>query len=540
MNYEVLARRLRPNKFDKVFAHKPVLDALRAALKQKSVGHAYLFTGTRGIGKTTIARLLAKALRCENLDINSNPCLSCRACIDFDSGSSIDVLEIDGASNNSVENAREIISNVHYLPSFGQFKIVIIDEVHMLTVSAFNALLKTLEEPPSHVKFIFATTEPEKLLGTVISRCQRFDLRPATHHELVDYLKQISKDEKINFSSNECIEQIAELSRGSYRDSLSILERLHLHVQNNLITEDALVTALGVPRNSAIKEILLSIILGDSKRFLDTYKKLLKENFQAKTFLNILTNNIYNCINSIDDLEAYFEGLSKDLDAFEDISFAEILWIYETIIKDADWILKSFEPERSIELVLLKVLKRREILLDKKSIKKSANDLERSVAKNPALDLKKKEAEKTALSNRRWGEFLDYLKGPQPSLVAHLEEGNLIRPLNLDIQNSMSIAYGFPVEASIFFEHLKSESLLEKLKISASEFFNIEKGNLTISIEICNDSNFCSIAKMSELDRKKDLDIRKNKFLNDPSVKNLEKIFNAKIENVQKLNGDKV
>ena len=193
MAYQVLARKWRPKKFQDVIGQEHVTKSLQNAIAKDKIGHAYMMVGTRGVGKTSVARIFAKAIRCENLTSDINACGTCKACLDFDTETSMNVIEIDGASNNSVDNIRELISNVHYLPTSGRFKVYIIDEVHMLSTNAFNALLKTLEEPPAHVVFIFATTEAQKLLGTVLSRCQRFDFRNVSVARLVEHVKEISK-----------------------------------------------------------------------------------------------------------------------------------------------------------------------------------------------------------------------------------------------------------------------------------------------------------------------------------------------------------
>jgi len=187
MAYQVLARKWRPQKFSEVAGQAHIVRALQNAVSSKKIAHAYLLTGTRGIGKTTIARLFAKAINCTDFDKTKEPCEVCESCRGMQEDSSIDYLEIDGASNNSVDDIRSLVENVQYLPTSGQYKIYVIDEVHMLSNAAFNALLKTLEEPPKHVVFIFATTDPDKLLKTVLSRCQRLDFKDASSLESYEY-----------------------------------------------------------------------------------------------------------------------------------------------------------------------------------------------------------------------------------------------------------------------------------------------------------------------------------------------------------------
>jgi len=192
MTYQVLARKYRPLNFRDLVGQDHISETLKNAIINQRVGHAYLFVGTRGVGKTTSARIFAKALNCENLAEDTNPCGVCTNCVEITAGSCLDVLEVDGASNNSVDDIRRLRDNVQYSPARCQFKIYIIDEVHMLSTQAWNALLKTLEEPPEHVKFFFATTEVHKVLPTILSRCQRFDLKRISQVDISSKLREIA------------------------------------------------------------------------------------------------------------------------------------------------------------------------------------------------------------------------------------------------------------------------------------------------------------------------------------------------------------
>jgi len=226
MSYTVLARKYRSQTFDDVIGQDPIARTLKNAIKTDRVAHAYLFTGTRGVGKTTLARVLAKSLNCLAVDEPTiEPCCKCESCIAVNVGDDIDVIEIDGASNNRVDEIRELRENVIYRPARARFKIYIIDEVHMLTTGAFNALLKTLEEPPSHVKFIFATTEPNKVIATIQSRCQRFDFASITPAVIAKQLEFVLKAEKIEYE-DDLVLPLAKMANGSMRDALSLLDRL--------------------------------------------------------------------------------------------------------------------------------------------------------------------------------------------------------------------------------------------------------------------------------------------------------------------------
>jgi DNA polymerase-3 subunit gamma/tau len=261
MAYTVLARKYRSQTFDDVIGQDPVSQTLKNAIKTGRVAHAYLFTGTRGIGKTTMARILAKALNCLSADQpTTEPCCKCDSCTAINLGEDIDVIEIDGATNNGVEQVRELRQNAIYRPARSRFKIYIIDEVHMLTVPAFNALLKILEEPPSHVKFIFATTEPNKVIPTIQSRCQRFDFSNISPNKIADQLKSILAQEKIRYDED-LVLPLAKMANGSMRDGLSLLDRL-ISTGTEPLTAGLLEEFLGCPESEKVWNLVAAI--GDS------------------------------------------------------------------------------------------------------------------------------------------------------------------------------------------------------------------------------------------------------------------------------------
>jgi DNA polymerase-3 subunit gamma/tau len=261
MAYTVLARKYRSQTFDDVVGQEPISQTLKNAIKTAHVAHAYLFTGTRGVGKTTMARILAKALNCLNSkEPTAEPCCKCDSCAAVNLGDDIDVIEIDGASNRRIDDIRDLIENAVYRPARSRFKIYIIDEVHMLTTEAFNALLKLLEEPPSHVKFIFATTEPNKVLATIQSRCQRFDFRNIAPASIAKQLKTILDQEKIKYE-DDLVLSLAKLANGSMRDGLSLLDRL-ISTGVAPLTANLLEEYLGCPNSEKISQLVSAI--GDS------------------------------------------------------------------------------------------------------------------------------------------------------------------------------------------------------------------------------------------------------------------------------------
>ncbi len=266
MSYLVLARKWRPQTFQDVIGQEHVVKTIANAIKMDRVAHAYLFSGARGVGKTTTARLLAKALNCEK-GPTPEPCGQCQACQEIAAGNSIDVAEIDGASHNGVENVREIRENAKYLPQRDRHKIYIIDEVHMLSGAAFNALLKTLEEPPGHVKFIFATTEPQKLPDTIISRCQRHNFRRIPAARILQRLKQVAQAEGVEISESS-LALIVRQSEGAMRDALSLLDQI-LSASGGSPTDEEVIDALGAIDQTIVHRFAEALVRRDAKALLD-------------------------------------------------------------------------------------------------------------------------------------------------------------------------------------------------------------------------------------------------------------------------------
>src|SRR5215470_7381846 len=271
MSYQVLARKWRPRNFESLVGQEHVVRALRHALDEKRLHHAYLFSGTRGVGKTTLARILAKSLNCET-GISSKPCGKCSACVEIDSGRFVDLIEVDAATNTKVDEMRQLLENAVYAPSRGRFKVYVIDEVHMLSTSAFNAMLKTLEEPPEHVKFILATTDPQKIPVTVLSRCLQFNLKQMPAPAIAAHLGAILGEEKIA-AEDASLKLVADCAHGSMRDALSLLDQAIAH-GGGKVTEESVRAMLGAIDDAYLYSILEAVARRDAKGLLATAEEL--------------------------------------------------------------------------------------------------------------------------------------------------------------------------------------------------------------------------------------------------------------------------
>lgn len=541
MAYQVLARKWRPKLFDEVVGQGHVTRTLQNAIKQDKLAHAYLFTGTRGVGKTSIARLFAKAIRCENRTPDANPCLVCESCRDIDSGSSMDFIEIDGASNNSVDNVRALIENVQYLPTRGKHKIYVVDEVHMLSVSAFNALLKTLEEPPAHAIFILATTDAHKLLGTVISRTQRYDFKNVSVDILKAHVTKIAEAEGIKFSTPKIAQRLAELGRGSVRDMLSIFDQVLGLTGGSTVTEDSLTSALGLAGTHAMRDLLSNILTGQAKATSKIYQQLVEENIDLKKLCDQILDGFYKIINAIDEQAVLYKDEVIAPKALEGITIAELFWIYETLTKDLNWALSSLNPEKVVLVLLQKVALRRAILtgedLKVESIpqagvqgKPEAGAQEKMAAPVVETVVAPKKMPKT------WNDFLTYLQSTSPATASNLAHGNLLQEIDMDIV-PLTINIVFPEDASVFKDYIEEKDIYARLKNHLADFFEVDIEKISfksqlITAEEKKDKNFKTKVEIDDERKMNEEEARRNKILNDPFIKEAEKIFNSKIDKI--------
>ena len=351
MSYQVLARKWRPQRFSEVVGQQHVLSALENGLRENRLHHAYLFSGTRGVGKTSIARLFAKGLNCET-GITATPCGECANCKAIEEGRFIDLIEIDAASRTKVEDTRELLDNVQYKPTVGRFKVYLIDEVHMLSRHSFNALLKTLEEPPEYVKFLLATTDPQKLPITILSRCMQFHLRALDQHQIADHLEFILKQEKIPYELP-AIEKLAKAAQGSIRDSLSLTDQA-IAVSNANITLEAVSQMLGLIDDHQPLELVMALSQANGEKILSIIQQVAEKGVDWSQLLSDVAETLHKTallqlVKSPED-ETPLHLLAKQI-APEDVQF-----FYQMMLMGKKELSFSPEPRAGVEMTFLRAL----------------------------------------------------------------------------------------------------------------------------------------------------------------------------------------
>nr|MDK2850686.1 polymerase subunit gamma/tau [Candidatus Cloacimonadota bacterium] len=361
MSYIVLARKYRPQNFSEVYAQDHVTKVLQSAIQSGRIAHAYLFTGPRGVGKTSLARIMAKSLNCEK-GPTIHPCNECINCVEITSGVSPDVIEIDGASNTGVDDIRELQRELLYAASGSKYKIYIIDEVHMLSKNAFNALLKTLEEPPENVIFIFATTEPHKVLATIVSRCQRYDFKRIPVDSIVERLKDLCDKENITID-NESLYLIARKADGGMRDALSLMDQTISFCQNN-ITIEQVRQIFGMIPNQVYHDFMQMIKKRETKALITELHKIFEEGTDLQEFIaNMLE---YLRIILLTKLDVQIRDISQDelpmfAEIAEQFSQNDLLYIMSQLMQTKADIRQSSNPHLLIEALMIKLSRLEEI-----------------------------------------------------------------------------------------------------------------------------------------------------------------------------------
>ncbi len=497
MSYLVLARKWRPQTLEQVVGQKHVTQTLHNAIANNRIAHSYLFTGQRGVGKTSVARILAKSVNCQEGPVPT-PCNQCQSCKGITAGVSVDVLEIDGASNTGVDDVREIRDNVQYAPSASRYKVYIIDEVHMLSTSAFNALLKTLEEPPSHVMFIFATTEPHKIPPTVISRCQRFDFKRIPFNDILSHLVHIAGAEEISISK-ESLHLIAKEADGSLRDSQSLLDRI-ISFAGNSVADDQVVAILGAIERNLLYEASEAIVKKDARKCLDLIDSLYTQGYDLTQFYHAFLEHLRNLLVAkvsreparliqVPDAElAELERQAKEVEAEDIHRYFRLLFAAE------EEIARSSSPRVALEVCFLRMVQMKS-LASLQSLIARLNELgggeevreptreepkmaeeeaviapppppeEEAPRKEEEAACEKPQREEPILKDDAWKGLLAFAREKKPLLASMLERGTLVKLSDRELD------IAFP-SGSFFLDKIREGANEKLLREICAEFFH--------------------------------------------------------------------
>ena len=497
MAYLVLARKWRPQNFNDLIGQEHVSQTLANAIRSGRIHHAFLFTGARGVGKTSAARILAKALNCDE-GLSDQPCGVCSSCTEITAGNGLDVLEIDGASNTGVDDVRELRENIRYLPNRSRFKIFIIDEVHMLSTNAFNALLKTLEEPPAHAKFIFATTEPHKIPITILSRCQRFDFRKIPLVRVAGRLREISDAENLSISDRS-LSLVARQGEGSMRDALSTLDQV-IAFSGDVVDDEAVQTLLGMVDRRLLLDTLEAIVQRDSRRALDAVRRVDQLGLALRQFTQDLLEMFRGMLickvvaDPAEMLDLVGDELKELRALAEETSLEDLQRTVTLLMKTQSELVHSSYPLLTLEMSLVrlatlapsqdlsKLISHIESLEKRlsappqqprqKTPQHSATPARQGPAsettQHPAPDepsLKKPEAPVAASTDSKgWQGLVDLVKQRRPMLGSVMEHGRLLR---LDLPN---LEVGYPKD-SFMMSQLQEQETCQELEALAAEYF---------------------------------------------------------------------
>lgn len=511
MSYTALYRKFRPAEFSEVKGQDVVVKTLQNQIKSDRIGHAYLFTGTRGTGKTTIAKIMAKAVNCENL-VDGNPCNECETCKSINAGASINVRELDAASNNGVDSIRQIIEEIEYPPTEGRFKVYIIDEVHMLSTGAFNALLKTLEEPPSYVIFILATTEVGKIPVTILSRCQRYDFKRISIDTIADRLRELCEREQI-VADDKAIMYIAKAADGSMRDALSLLDRCNAFYLDEELSFDNVLKCLGAVDTEVFSRLLRYILSRDVNGAINTLDEVITGGKEIRQFVADFMGYLRNImlLKSSSEMADVIEVSSENLKLIQEeakiITEDEVIR-YIRILSELDNQIRYASNKRVLVEIAIIKLCRPAIEPDVSEIMGRLEKLESQVEKGITVSINNANASSSSSASNATNE----------KVVEKVVPKALPEDIKKIVASWKSIVDAIPSKP------LKSMMLNTKLNITE------ENGNLVIAYdERKADSNESGVIKFLLAE---DGEINKLKLLEDTIEKSVGKHVNIIIKNV--------
>ena len=522
-HYQVLARKYRPHTFSEMVGQTHTVKTLINALDADSLHHAFLFTGTRGVGKTTIARIFAKSINCE-AGVSSKPCGKCPTCIEIDQGQSVDLIELDAASHTGVDNMRVILENAQYMPTKNRYKIYLIDEVHMLSKSSFNALLKTLEEPPEHIKFLLATTDPQKLPVTILSRCLQFTLQKLTHEEILGQLKFIMEAEGLEYEEL-ALGQIADFGNGSMRDALSLLDQSISYGNGTVMSKD-IKAMLGLVHHDDILSLATHLFNQDAEAVINFVKELSHKGEDLSHALKDLTSLFHqiSIAQIIDNTQ-----ISNDIKALAtQISNQDLQLFYHMAINGSKDMPLAPSEQIGFEMTLLRMLafhSQTEVLAEKKTPKLAEKPKAKTTPKaKPPVESKPKNLKKTKQdtpketlnisSQQQWEDLTKSLKFNTASRM-------LLKNTLLDSADNQTLILNLDEQ----FSNLLTDNIQRAIQTVLQENF----GKFTLQINLTKLTTQTLAQKETQANNEKIAAMQKN-FMKDEGVQKLQETFNAKVD----------
>ncbi|MBE8221803.1 MAG: DNA polymerase III subunit gamma/tau [Bdellovibrionales bacterium] len=553
MSYEVIARKWRPLNFDQLLGQEHISQTLKNAINNKRLSHAFLFTGPRGTGKTSASRILAKTLRCEkNSDLlKSESCNKCDECLKISSANSLDVLEIDGASNNGVDAIRELRETIKYMPSSGKYKLYIIDEVHMLSNSAFNALLKTLEEPPDYVIFILATTEVQKIPDTILSRCQRFDFRRISITIISKHLENICKQENIT-PDKQSLFLIAKHGEGSMRDSQSLLDQVITFSGKKLSLEKS-IQVLGLTPRELLNLSLEVFLSSDEDKSKNLIKKLSQSSIDPKIFLGELIEEIRHllliktCPNNLEELIPLSSNDRQHLSQIaQKFSHKQIYFLFREALNAYEDCSKMPDPFMILEFFILKLSYQlhnlENILLENKTEKTinipspEVNTFDTNNIKSPAVNTADTNNIPSPTSSQDsqpdfayyWSSLVKKIANINPPLSSKLSNTFL-----KTVENKI-IKIGVPKSHEFLLEEFADKNFIQKLKNYIKTFWNRDYG-IEFFLSDATEHQKSPSGQIKQQD-KKEAEELKNKVDQNDLVQQIKKELGINVKSIKKIN----
>ena len=529
MSYQVLARKWRPRTFEELVGQEHVVRALVNGLDSDRLHHAFLFTGTRGVGKTTIARILAKSLNCEE-GVSSHPCGKCSACIEVDEGRFVDLIEVDAASRTKVDDTRELLDNVQYAPTRGRYKVYLIDEVHMLSGHSFNALLKTLEEPPPHVKFLLATTDPQRLPVTVLSRCLQFSLKHLSAEQIETQLQKIISSENLN-AEPASLTLISRSATGSMRDALSLLDQAIAYSAGKL-DENSVREMLGTIDHGTISTILQALVDQDAASLITAVSSVAEHSMDFSAVLEELLVQLHRiAMVQVDPklLESLYEDERASAQRFADLlSKDDVQLFYQIGIKGRQDINLAPNPRMGLEMVLLRMHTFR-LADEEKATPTQSAPIPKSVAQteNKSASGAGQSASQVNESERTYGQPVSAGdKTDWATMVARLNIGGLLQQLADNAVMEFRDANRIELTLDEKYAQLHNREREAELQIALQEYFS--NPDLKLVMQVGAPEQETPAATRKRITDEKQLAAEES-IANDPNVKALQEGFNAEV-----------